>query len=715
MDEARPQFRQSVKTLHIVGVACGLGARDPRCATGPDVLRSTRLLARLQARGFKAVWADTIRPAASENDAVKAVADTAARLARRVESILQHEGFPVILGGDHSCAIGTWKGVAKALGTKGGIGLIWIDAHMDAHTPETSPSGALHGMPLACLLGYGDPALIAIAGHVRLDPRHVCLVGVRSFEAGEAELIKRLGVRVYYMHDIAQRGLEEVMREALRHVQRDTAGFGVTIDLDALDPTDAPGVSTPVPGGIAVDHLTAALAQLAHQPALLAMEIVEYNPYADRHAATAGLVSELLDAALAGQRSLRFTSTLADLEHRYGAHHYDPLPVVLVRGEGACLWDDEGRRYIDMMSAYSAVSHGHCHPRLTRVLAEQARTLALTSRVYYNNRLPLLLRRLCEITGQDMALPANTGLEAVEAALKVARKWAHAVKGVPQDQAEIIACDGNFHGRSIAILAMSDNEQYRRDFGPFPPGFKRIPYGDAAALAETITPHTAAFLVEPIQGEGGIIVPPAGYLAECARLCRSHNVLLICDEIQTGLGRTGKLFACEHEGVKPDGIILGKALGGGLVPVSAFVGRRDVMEVLAPGDHGSTFAGNPLAAAVALEAIEVIIEERLPERAAHLGDHLLRELKSIASPLVREVRGRGLMIGVELDTTYVPARVFCERLASNGVLTKDTRDSVIRFTPPLVITEQQIEEALAAIRRTFAEVGSGISNSGNRP
>lgn len=708
MDEARAIPRRFVKTLHVVGVACGLGAQDRRCATGSEALRSTRLLARLQARGFRAVWTDTIRPPAAESDVVKAVADTAARLARRVESIVRHDGLPIVLGGDHSCAIGTWKGVAKALEPKGAIGLIWIDAHMDAHTPETSPSGALHGMPLACLLGHGDAALTAIAGRARLDPRHMCLIGVRSFEAGEAELVKRAGVRVYSMRDIAQRGLETVMREALDWVQRDTAGFGVTIDLDALDPAEAPGVSTPVPGGIAVDQLTAALAHLALQPALLAVEIAEYNPDADRQAVTAGVVCALLDAVLAGQRSLRFASTLADLEHRYGAHHYDPLPVVLVRGEGACLWDDAGRRYIDMMSAYSAVSHGHCHPRLTRVLAEQAQTLALTSRVYHNNRLPLLLKRLCEITGQDMALPANTGLEAVEAAIKVARKWGHAVKGIPQDRAEIIACDGNFHGRSIAILAMSDNEQYRRDFGPFPPGFKRIPYGDAAALAAAITPHTAAFLVEPIQGEGGIIVPPAGYLAECARICRSRNVLLICDEIQTGLGRTGRLFACEHEQVKPDGILLGKALGGGLVPVSAFAGRRDVMEVLAPGDHGSTFAGNPLAAAVALEAIEVIFEERLPERAARLGEYLQRELKAIASPLIREVRGRGLMIGVELDTSLVPARVFCERLALNGVLTKDTRDTVIRFTPPLVITEQQLEEALAAIRRTFAEAGSGV-------
>jgi len=398
------------------------------------------------------------------------------------------------------------------------------------------------------------------------------------------------------------------------------------------------------------------------------------------------------------------SASLVGLEHRFGAHHYDPLPVLLVRGKGAYLWDAAGRRYVDMMSAYSAVSHGHCHPRLTRVLAQQARTLAVTSRSYFNDRLPPFLRRLCELTGQEAALPVNTGLEAVEAALKAARKWGHKVKGIPRDRAEVIACEGNFHGRSIAILAMSGEAQYREGFGPFPPGFKRIPYGDVQALERVITPNTAAFLLEPIQGEGGIIVPPPGYLAQCARICRSHSVLLICDEVQTGLARTGRFLACEHEGVTPDGLILGKALGGGLLPVSAFLARRAVMDVFTPGDHGSTFGGNPLAAAVGLEALNVIVEEDLAGRAARLGEYLLGELRAIANPLIREVRGKGLLIGVEIDTSRVSARELCERLAENGVLSKDTHQKVVRFTPPLVITREQVDEALGAIRTTFAAI-----------
>jgi ornithine--oxo-acid transaminase len=697
--------RACSRTLRIVGVACGHGAPDRRCEAGPDALRGAKLTARLRARGFRAVWSDTIRPAAAEGDPVRAVAATCRRLAHRVEAIVARGELAVVLGGDHSCAIGTWKGAARALAPRGALGLVWVDAHMDAHTPETTPSGALHGMPLACLLGFGDPALTGVAGGIRLDPQRVCLVGVRSFEPEEAQLLRRLGVRVYPMEEVARRGLETVMREALERACEASAGFGITIDLDALDPRDAPGVTTPVPGGIAIAELAAALTQLARHPALVAIEIVEYNPQRDRSGATAAHVAEILEAALGGQPSLRFGSALVQLEEACGAHHYDPLPVVLVRGEGAYLWDEQGRRYVDMMSAYSAVSHGHCHPRLTRVLAEQARTLAVTSRNYYNDRLPLLLARLCELTGLDLALPANTGLEAVEAALKAARKWGYAVKGIAPGEAEIIACDGNFHGRSIAILAMSDEPQYREGFGPFPPGFRRIPYGDARALERAITPRTAAFLVEPVQAEGGVVVPPAGYLAECERICRRHDVLLILDEIQTGLGRTGRLFACEHEGVRPDGILLGKALGGGLYPVSAFVARRDVLEVFAPGDHGSTFGGNPLAAAVALEALEVALEEDFAGRAARLGDRLLGALRAIESPLIVEVRGQGLLVGVEIDPALVPARAICERLLANGVLTKDTRARVIRFTPPLVITQEQLEEALAAIRATFAELG----------
>ena len=378
--------------------------------------------------------------------------------------------------------------------------------------------------------------------------------------------------------------------------------------------------------------------------------------------------------------------------------------MVLVKGLGAHVWDDRGRRYLDMMSAYSAVSHGHAHPRILEALRRQAGELAVTSRAYYNNRLPYLLKRLCEITGQDLALPANTGLEAVEGALKACRKWGEKVKGIPAERVEIIACNGNFHGRSIAILAMSTEQQYRDGFGPFPAGFTTIPYGDAHALEQAITPETAAFLVEPIQGEAGIVVPPTGYLAECARICRRHNVLLICDEVQTGLGRTGRMLACEHENVKPDGVILGKALGGGVLPVSAFVARQDVLGVFAPGDHGSTFGGNPLAAAVALEALAVLVEERLPERAARLGEYFMEKLIDARLPLVRAVRGMGLLIGLEIDTTHVSARAVCERLLEYGILTKDTHDTVIRLAPPLVIDQNDIDAAFDILSRTFHEL-----------
>jgi ornithine--oxo-acid transaminase len=399
-------------------------------------------------------------------------------------------------------------------------------------------------------------------------------------------------------------------------------------------------------------------------------------------------------------------SSLIALEQRHSARNYDPMPVVLVKGRGAHLWDEHSRRYIDMMSAYSAVSHGHAHPRLVAALRVQAGELAVTSRAYYNNRLPLFLERLCEITGQDRALPANTGLEAVEAALKAARKWGTKVKGIPPDRVEILACRGNFHGRSIAIIAMSTEAQYRDGFGPFPPGFRTISYGDAQALEREITPDTAAFLVEPVQGEAGIIVPPPGYLAECARICRSRNVLLICDEVQTGLGRTGRMLACDHEGVRPDGLILGKALGGGLLPVSAFLAREEVMSVFTPGDHGSTFGGNPLAAAVGLEALTVLVDERLPERAAELGEYALQKLHRWQLPLVREVRGKGLLIGLDIDPDRASARAVCDRLRAHGVLTKDTHETVVRLAPPLVISRSTLDEALDAIRLTLEELAN---------
>ncbi len=386
------------------------------------------------------------------------------------------------------------------------------------------------------------------------------------------------------------------------------------------------------------------------------------------------------------------------MEQRYCAHNYAPLPVVLVRGEGVYLWDTAGKRYLDMMSAYSAVSCGHAHPRLLRALTEQAQSLAVVSRAYYTYKLPPLLKRVCELMQQDRALPMNTGAEAVETALKAARKWGYQVKGVAPEQAEIIVCDGNFHGRTIAIVGFSSEDQYRDGFGPFLAGFKRIPYADAKALEKAITPNTVAFLVEPVQGEAGIIVPPNGYLRECKRICHEHNVLLICDEVQTGLGRTGRLLACEHDGIRPDGLILGKALGGGLLPISMFLARNDVMDVSAPGDHGSTFGGNPLAAAVALETLDLLIEERLWERSAELGKYFLQKLQSLASPFIKDLRGLGLFIGMEIDPDYASAREVCEQLMRAGILSKETHETVVRFAPPLTITKAQLDWAFTRIK-----------------
>jgi ornithine--oxo-acid transaminase len=394
-------------------------------------------------------------------------------------------------------------------------------------------------------------------------------------------------------------------------------------------------------------------------------------------------------------------SAVQSLEDRFGANNYHPLPVVLVRGQGVFIWDDQGRRYLDMMSAYSAVSHGHCHPRLVRVLTDQAQKLAIVSRAFHTDQLGPFLSLACELTGMDRALPMNTGTEAVETAIKAARKWAYVNKGVPDGQAEIIACRGNFHGRSIAIVGLSSEPQYRRGFGPFPPGLNVIPYGDSDALAKAITPQTAAFLVEPIQGEGGIILPPEGYLARCAEICRERNVLLLADEVQTGLGRTGRFLACDHEGVKPDGLILGKALGGGLLPVSLFLARDPLMRVFGPGDHGSTFGGNPLAAAVGLEALKIIIEDGLAERSAELGREFLGALRSIRSALIREVRGRGLFIGIEIRPGPVTARMICERLLDQGILSKETHDTVIRLAPPLIIESGELHDAIGRIRRVF--------------
>ncbi|MGZ3239086.1 MAG: ornithine--oxo-acid transaminase [Burkholderiaceae bacterium] len=392
---------------------------------------------------------------------------------------------------------------------------------------------------------------------------------------------------------------------------------------------------------------------------------------------------------------------LIELENRYCAKNYHPLPVVLHNGKGVWLWDVDGKRYLDMMSAYSAVSFGHSHPKLVAALTSQAQQLAITSRAFHTDKLGPFLQLLCEITGLPKALPMNTGAEAVETAIKAARKWGHKVKGIPDNRAAIIVCRGNFAGRTTTLVGFSSEPQYRDGFGPFAPGFTSIPFGDAKALEAAITSNTAAFLVEPIQGEGGIIVPPNGYLAACRDICKRHNILLICDEVQTGLGRTGRLLACDHEGVKPDGLVLGKALGGGLLPVSAFLAREDVMNVFHPGDHGSTFGGNPLAAAVGTAALRILQEEKLAERALVLGAHLSEGLRAIRHPAIREIRGKGLLIGLELDPAWVSARKFCEELMRNGILSKETHETVVRFAPPLIITADEIDSALVIIRSVF--------------
>jgi ornithine--oxo-acid transaminase len=393
-----------------------------------------------------------------------------------------------------------------------------------------------------------------------------------------------------------------------------------------------------------------------------------------------------------------------DLEAQYCAQNYKPLPVVLTRAEGVHVWDDAGNKYLDMMSAYSAVSHGHANPRLVRLVQEQVAQLNIVSRAFYTDKLGPFLERICSLTGQDMALPMNTGSEAVETAIKAARKWAYTVKGVAKDKAEIITCTGNFHGRTIAIVAMSDEPQYQEGFGPFPPGFRVVEYGNIDALRDAINDNTAALLIEPIQGEGGIIVPPEGYLKAAEQLCRERNVLLIADEVQTGLGRTGKLLACEHEDVHPDGLILGKALGGGILPVSMFLARRDVMEVFTPGDHGSTFGGNPLAAAVGLEALNILVEDRLAEHSAKMGTYLLDELAAINSPLIKELRGRGLFIGIEIDPSMATAREICEALMARGLLSKETHSTVVRLAPPLIINKTEIDWSVKQIREVLQEI-----------
>lgn len=393
-----------------------------------------------------------------------------------------------------------------------------------------------------------------------------------------------------------------------------------------------------------------------------------------------------------------------DLENQYCAHNYHPLPVVLTRGEGVYLWDENDKKYLDMMSAYSAVSHGHSNPRVVEALKQQAETLCIVSRAFYTDKLGAFLKLACDVTGQDMALPMNTGAEAVETAVKAARRWGYESKGIETDKAEILVCTGNFHGRTTTIISFSDEAEYQKNFGPLTPGFKVIDYGDADALEAAITPNTAAFLVEPIQGEGGIIIPPKGYLKRCKEICEANNVLLIADEIQCGLGRSGRMLACDHEDVKPDGLILGKALGGGVMPVSMFLARQDVMDIFVPGTHGSTFGGNPLAAAVGTAALNILVEDQLADRSRDMGDYMLAELNKIDSGLIQDIRGAGLFIGVEIDPAKGTAREVCERLMDRGLLSKETHETVVRLAPPLIITREQIDWAITQIREVLQEM-----------
>ena len=402
----------------------------------------------------------------------------------------------------------------------------------------------------------------------------------------------------------------------------------------------------------------------------------------------------------------RLGATPVDLERRYGARNYDPLKVTLERGEDVWLFDTAGRRYLDMMSAYSAVSFGHSHPVLVNALTEQAKTLAVTSRAFYTARLGSFLERLCRMTGMARALPMNTGAEAVETAVKAARKWAYKVKGVPAGQAQILVAAGNFAGRTTTIISFSSEAQYRDGFGPFTPGFASVPFGDAAALEAAIGPNTAAFIVEPVQGEAGIIVPPVGYLRAVREICTRHNVLMIADEVQTGLGRTGRILACDHEDVRPDGLTLGKALGGGLLPVSAFCAREDVMAVFNPGDHGSTFGGNPLAAAVGEAALTLLEGGPFCETARVQGDYLLARLARLAHPAIIDIRGKGLLVGVEIDPAFAGARRVCDMLVDEGVLTKDTHGTVVRMAPPLTIGRAQIDMAVAALGRALDRIAA---------
>ena len=397
------------------------------------------------------------------------------------------------------------------------------------------------------------------------------------------------------------------------------------------------------------------------------------------------------------------TNDFIELENRFGARNYNPLDVIISKGKGVWVWDVEGNKYLDCLSAYSAVNHGHCHPKIHRVLVEQSKKLTLTSRAFRNDQLALFYKELCDLTQSHKVLPMNSGAEAVETAIKTVRKWGYETKAIPLDEAEIIVCNNNFHGRTITIISFSSDENARQNFGPFTPGFKSIPFGDPDALENAITKNTVAFMVEPIQGEAGVIIPPDGYLKKVRDICTQNNVVLILDEIQTGLGRTGKLLAEEHDGIQSDLTVIGKALSGGFYPISAVLSTEAVLGVLNPGQHGSTFGGNPLACALARTAMKVLMEEELIENAASMGTYFLDGLKEISNPFIKEVRGKGLMIGLEFYPETGGARPYCEKLKENGLLCKETHDHIIRFAPPLIITKDQIDWALKIISKCIGD------------
>lgn len=705
-------LQKKSQTYAVIGAALGWGAQIRETENGPDAVYASALKTKLSQWGATVQWEDILYPSKkakeyqfpSDTPTLPLIVEYVTHLANQVIHVVRRGDFPIVVGGDHSIAIGTWSGLTHALQSKENFGLLWIDAHMDAHTPETSLSHAYNGMPVASLLGYGDSQLINITyPDSKLHPRHVILYGVRSYEDAERAFLNRLGVRIYYMKEIIQRGIDSTLTEALDYLKKNTESFGVSIDLDAFDPLEVPGVGSRKSHGLPVDETLKALSQLRHHSTWQGLEITEFNPNLDHGNKTLRTIEKIFECLIGQRDSFSKTYQIISREKQVCAANYHPLPVVLSHGQGAWLWDVEGRKYLDMLSAYSAISHGHAHPRILKVMREQAEKVSVVSRAFYSDQLEPFLRKLTELSGLEMALPVNSGAEAVETAIKAVRRWGYEKHAIPNEQAEIIVMDGNFHGRTTTLVGFSSEEGYKNHFGPFAKGFKSIPFGNIKALQEAITPYTCAVLTEPIQGEAGIIIPPQGWLGEVRQLCTQHQIPLILDEVQTGLGRTGKWFAYQHEDIKPDGLILGKALGGGILPISAFVATRDIMNVFTPGSHGSTFGGNPLAAAVGLEALNVLEEEGLIEASATLGAYFLQKLKEISSPLIQEVRGRGLWCALEIIPSKANARQICHGLLHRGILAKETHETIIRFSPPLTVEKEALDWALREIRKTLQE------------